>query len=270
MVSLGTGVSKKNNKTLEEAQSETLLQSRFLPRLFRSFMLLLDGQRTWNELWNSLPLDTKDRYHRLNTEFDGPEPQLDDIKAMNDLEQQTKTSAITSKTLTPCADNLIASLFYVELDDLPTFDRSFFRCRAHICCRWSSNNPALLRLVSRMAQTDTRFYVNGRVYMGVDVAVVDDVNNRRPFRKPVEFDASNLKDLINISIAGITTSPRNISNCPYILADLVRDQGLECVFGREDHRKRKRSIPSRGDYHQTRNPKRRNLRSGQLRGGSSI
>ncbi len=142
VVSLGTGVSKRYDKTLKEAQNETLFRSRFLSRLFRSFMLLLDGQRTWNELWNSLSLDTRDRYHRLNTEFDGPEPQLGDIRAMNNLEQQTKTSAITSKSLAPCADNLIASLFYLELDGVPTFDRSFYRCQAHICCRWSGRTMA--------------------------------------------------------------------------------------------------------------------------------
>lgn len=270
VVSLGTGVSKKYGGTLEEASTETLLQSRFLPRLFRSFMVLLDGQRTWHEFWNSLPLDARDRYHRLNTEFDGPEPQLDDIRAMSDLEQQTKTSAVTSNTLTPCADNLIASLFYLELDGYPIFDKSVFRCRAHICCRWSSNNLALLRLASRMAKTETRFYVNGRVYTGVDELMINELNNRQPFRRPVEFEVSHLNDLINVSVAGVTTRPRNISNCPYVLASLIQDQGLECVFGREDHQKRKRLVPADGEPHQGRSHKRRNLRSDQIWGGPAI
>ncbi len=79
LVSLGTGVSRRYEKTVEEAQDEAIVHSRFLPRLFRSFMVLLDGQRTWNDFWNSIPLDKKDRYHRLNTVFDGSEPQLDNI-----------------------------------------------------------------------------------------------------------------------------------------------------------------------------------------------
>ncbi len=199
VVSLGTGVSKRYEKEIEKAQEQNpaeaqqhlanaqqhLFKSRFLPRLFRSFMMLLDGQRTWYELWNSLPLGTRDRYHRLNTEFDGPEPQLDDIGAMKDLEQQTMTSAVQSRSLDPCADNLIASLFYLELDGLPTFEKRSFRCRAHICSRWSPTNLALLRLVSRMKKTDTKFDVNGRIYTGADDVVMDEVNNRRPFQRHI-------------------------------------------------------------------------------------
>ncbi|KAI9883965.1 MAG: hypothetical protein M1823_004243 [Watsoniomyces obsoletus] len=263
LVSLGTGVSRRYEKTVEQTQEEAVLHSRFLPRLFRSFMVLLDGQRTWNDLWNSLPMDTKDRYHRLNTVFDGPEPQLDDIEAMTELEQQTKTSALNNSILASCADNSIASLFYLELDTLPVFEKTHFRCQAYICCRWSPNNLALLRLLTRMARTETKFYVNGRAYSGADQDIMNFVHTSHPYRRPVQFELLHLKEEINVSITGITAAPRNISNCPYVMERLIQDQGLDHHFGREDHQKRKHPVSAEKeiDQHQR---KRRQLRSGRI------
>jgi hypothetical protein len=37
---------------------------------------------------------------------------------------------------------------------------------------------------------------------------------------------------VQIDVQG---TPQNIGNCPYELRNLIRDQGLDCVFGRKDH-----------------------------------
>ncbi len=182
---------------------------------------------------------------------------------MNDLEQLTKTSAVNNNLLTSCADNLIASLFYLELDALPVFEKTHFKCRARIGCRWSPSNLALLRLLSRMGRTETRFYINGRAYSGADQEIMNVVHKGRPFWRPVEFELLHLKEEVNVSITGITTTPRNISNCPYVLEHLIRDQGLDHPFGREDHQKRKQPVSPEKEIDQQRR-KKRHLRSGRV------
>ena len=48
----------------------------------------------------------------------------------------------------------------------------------------------------------------------------------------------SLSDGIDVKIDGITKMVRSISNCPYKLQTLIEDQGLDCVFGHRDHKKR--------------------------------
>jgi hypothetical protein len=141
--------------------------------------------------------------------------------------------------LGPCADNLISSLFYLELEDLPVFDKVQFICKAHIRCRWSSTHPAFQQLLRRMIRTGAKFYVSGKelpcVNDDVRVAVVDGL----PFQRKIEFGVLKLSDPVYISIGGIIVRPKSISNCPYIIESLIRDQGLDCPFRRVDYQKRK-------------------------------
>ncbi|KAK1083181.1 hypothetical protein LTR33_003426 [Friedmanniomyces endolithicus] len=59
----------------------------FIPRLCRSFLTSLEGKLTWRHLLNHLEKDAEHRYFRLNVQFGGQEPRLDDIAEINKLSQ---------------------------------------------------------------------------------------------------------------------------------------------------------------------------------------
>lgn len=60
-----------------------ILRDGFIPRLYRSFMSSLDGQKAWTALMNRLNIDTdspQSKYFRLNVRFNGPEPHIDETR----------------------------------------------------------------------------------------------------------------------------------------------------------------------------------------------
>jgi hypothetical protein len=105
----------------EISEKLSLIRKRSLPRLSRSFMNFFIGETRWQKLQNTLLPRFKDCYHRMDIEFYGEEPELDDVQSMPGLQQQAAHYATWTPDIQQCADNIIASLFYVELNGLPVF-----------------------------------------------------------------------------------------------------------------------------------------------------
>lgn len=208
-------------------------------------MMLLDGQKTWVELLNRIPIQDRSRYHRFTLSFQGPEPQLDNVDGMQDLKQQVSLSATLRKPdLSRCADNMLACLFYLELDGLPVSSRFTFVCKGRILCRLDPESRGMQALLLRLKESRARFYFHSQEH----VPCIDQVSYRKiqhgeGFSTPVEFHVPSMNEQVDIKIDGLTHRARSISNCPYKLSDLVFDQGLHQIFGRPDH---KRGMPQSG------------------------
>jgi hypothetical protein len=228
VLSLGTGSKAHNNVAKETTLSQ--ISQLFLPRLMRSFMALLNG----------VSGNLQQRYHRLNVSFLGSEPQLDDLSCIRDLKQQTINNAEAKPTdLIRCADNMLASLFYLELERVPLFQRYTFQCKGRILCRLNAGTRALHALVVRLKESQARFYTASQEYVPcVDPKMYKNVREGGAFIAEVEFEVSSMSDTIDIKIDGITQRAKSISNCPYSISDLVYNQGLHYVFGRPDHKRR--------------------------------
>ncbi|KAH8787540.1 acyl transferase/acyl hydrolase/lysophospholipase, partial [Hyaloscypha sp. PMI_1271] len=240
VVSLGTGYKRNTEDDCDSDQKASFIRNRCVPRLFRSFLNLFVGESRWQELQNSLLPRFRDRYHRLNIEFNGDEPELDEVRAMPNLRQQAKFQAQSNDHVQKCADNILASLFYLELDTLPTFHRSSFVCRGRICCRITPRHKALQALARRLIDTKASFYLNSNQHIpGIDDESYNAIEGGAAYCRNVTFNVISLDDLIDIKIDGISKRARSISNCPYKVQTLIRDQGLDCVFG---HRKNKRRV----------------------------
>jgi hypothetical protein len=54
------------------------------------------------------------------------------------------------------------------------------------------------------------------------------------FLRFLTIPVQSMLSVLDVSIDGLG-GRLNISNCPYELRKLVRDQGLDCVFGRKDY-----------------------------------
>jgi hypothetical protein len=225
---LGTGF--KRNSEEDVTEKLTFFQSRYIPRLLRSFLNFFDGEVRWQELQNNLLPQDRNRYHRMNIEFHGPEPELDDLGAVSSLRQQARYQASSYKGIRQCADNMIASLFYFELDWLPHNGVSSFICQGRICCRMGPSHPAMPTLLSRL--TGARFYLDFQQWVPcTDASVVETIEAGRPFTRKVSFRVASLENSIDIKIDGIVQRARSISNCPYVVRALIQDQGLDCPFG---------------------------------------
>jgi hypothetical protein len=242
VVSLGTGF-KRNPDPELGTEKTSLFRARFVPRLFRSLLNFFVGETRWQELQNNLEPHARDRYHRFNFEFYGDDPELDDLQVMATLRQQVKFHALSNDEISHCTDNLIASLFYIDLSggQPPIFDGTLFACQGRIRCRLGPSNRALRVLINRLKDSRAHFYLN----FEQKLACADDVLRNAiqlgaPYYRDVEFKVMSLDQSIDIKIDGITRRARSISNCPYKIEDLVKDQGLDRPFG---SRMRKRIQP---------------------------
>lgn len=90
MLSLGTGTGPDATSPQKTPVRHTFRDG-FISRLCRSFMTGLDGELTWRNLLNHLEKDAEHRYFRLNVQFGGQEPRLDDITAMEKLSHDVNT-----------------------------------------------------------------------------------------------------------------------------------------------------------------------------------
>jgi hypothetical protein len=72
----------------------------------------------------------------------------------------------------------------------------------------------------------------------VNRQVYDEAARGIAFSRYIRFSVVSLSDEVDIKINGITEQARSISNCPYKIQTLVEDQGLSCVFGHRDYKRR--------------------------------
>jgi hypothetical protein len=135
------------------------------------------------------------------------------------------------------ADSLISSLFYIQLVRAPVLDAVGFVCQAQIRCRLMPSRPALRELVDRLLKCGASFSHGCKTLPCVNPQLYREIKGGSAFSLYFTFSAVSLSDKIDVKIDGITREARSISNCPYVLRNIVHDQGLDCVFGRSDHRR---------------------------------
>jgi hypothetical protein len=137
-----------------------------------------------------------------------------------------------------CAGFLLSSMFFLELIGLPILNNAGLSCRAQIRCRiLPSDTSCFVALLKLLWNNNASFCYDDQTIQCVDKGLYEQgITSMMPFSRYIEFSARSLADSIDIKIIGLTEKPRSISNCPYILQDLLEDQGLNCVFGHRDHR----------------------------------
>ena len=142
--------------------------------------------------------------------------------------------------LSSVASRMISHLFYIELLSVPTLysvpDRALLRLR----CRLPSG-PPLMDLVSRLRERKARVFYRGdeetyTVETLVTSAALARCRDGEDFTITLNVSVTSMSSTLDVKIDGVVVGEEPISNCPYELRSLVRDQGLNCVFGRKDHR----------------------------------
>jgi hypothetical protein len=236
-LSLGTGTTS----TLENGAS--WWKSRFAFRLFKSFMRTLDSEDAWKRFFNSVAPASRNRYHRLNVRFSGPEPSLDDALQIPELKARvSKTIEADTSVITAILDSIIASIFYFELDSdgLPKSSKSGYTCSGHIFCRLNMPSRGLQFLYNRLLQTSSRFLIQGNPIPCIQTVP----KGLPPFRQRVTLHVDSLDASIVFSIRGITSTSKLLSGFPTTLRNLIRKQQLDSPFGTIDHRTEGKPLPA--------------------------
>lgn len=200
----------------------------FLPRLFRSFMASLDGQKTWTELVNRLHPELRGSYFRLNVQFQGSEPQIDDVTQFDSM----RASVAEQKSdcaMGVIADKLAASLFFFELDAVPGAN---LRCTGHILCRTGGSDDSFRSVREYIRKGDGRFLVGNKVITSANKLL--DIEGG--FRLPVAFTTKSLNGRFSIMLALNNRPATKISGFPTSVSALVIMQGLDSPFGHANHR----------------------------------
>ncbi|KAK1754174.1 patatin-like phospholipase-like protein [Echria macrotheca] len=214
VVSLGTGEPKPSHDS-PKAVSRNVWKNGAFPRLCRLFWEKMRDKKV-REAFQSHP-----RYHRLNVQFEGDEPRLDDVQSIPDVKLKVQDDPSVCETIDNIARCMIASLFYFELDSRPQR------------LGGKPSEPAFGVLFNRLS-TSGQFWING-----APVADIQDdscFDNQGNFRIKVEI---NTDDRFTVTLKQDSSEPCNISGSPFSVRKLILLQGLCAVFGSPDHRKRK-------------------------------
>jgi hypothetical protein len=93
-------------------------------------------------------------------------------------------------------------------------------------------------LAGRLREKGARFHIDfHHAILAVDSDIINDIEAGKSFSKFIIFRIRSLTDSVDIKVDGIVTRQRSISNCPYKLETLIKDQGLDYAFGRRGMKK---------------------------------
>ena len=226
LLSLGTGEPKPSS-ALSAMVPKRFWQNNPISRLAK---LIWEKMRDENV---RQALHGHPRYHRLNIQFDGDEPRLDDTSRMLEVATKAGSDVTLSQAIDDIARCMVSSLFYFELDSTPRRQMGRYSGAGHILCSIRNNDPAFHVLLDRLSRHSAQFWIRRCPIDVVDKFSFDAKGN---YRKRVEIEAD---DNFTVTLKQDSSNACHISGSPFSISKLILQQGLTAVFGRADHRKRK-------------------------------
>ncbi|KAL6714244.1 hypothetical protein ACLMJK_007667 [Lecanora helva] len=233
VLSLGTGTEAevRTPRSPKAPGFRHLFNDGFIPRLCRSFLSSLDGERAWRDSVNRLSHGTRANYFRLNVPYSSLEPRLDDLKCMDALRTSIHLQPQGHKDRTDVAFALLVASFYFELYEPPSFAAGQYFCTGIIRCR--NNFLAVFNSLIRLHGPQLDF-VLGSEHLG-ELSREDVCRVCHLFSKRVQFNVRQLEDVISISVRASGLQCRKISGFPHSTLWFVQQQELDAPFGRMDH-----------------------------------
>ena len=224
VLSLGTGstVSLTDPPSPASLSGTQGRRDGFIPRLYRSFMNSLDGQRSWLDLINRVPYESRWRYQRLNINLDGTtEPDIDDLSEIDNMRNST-TRQLDPPRLDSVCSTLLAASFYLELMREPSSvsHTNLIHGSGKILCRFQSEYHGILQ--SYMTEKGYKFYI-------------DNIPVKAGFSEsPFEISVQSLTSEFRISISK-GSDHFEIGGSPFTLESLSAKQWPFSPFGSATH-----------------------------------
>lgn len=204
----------------------------FIPRLYRSFRSTLDGQRAWQEVINRLDEKSRQDYFRFNITFPGQEPAIDDIDSMNGLRVCVNLQPQILQDNQATIFALLASTFFFELIEMPSYDSRIFYCQGVIRCRLQGQK--IMQALGRLRSAGLGFYKEaellGQVNFDRDIC-----NLCHRYSKQVDFYIRHPTDTVTLYVQNDFYPRRKISGFPQSMESIAKQQNLGLVFGAANH-----------------------------------
>ena len=202
----------------------------FIPRLFRSFMSSLDGERTWRDVINRLDDSSKADYFRLNVSFQGDGPRLDDVRCIDELRRSVQLQPDGPRDRASIAFALLVASFYFELDTTPTFETNRYYCRGFLRCR--NDSQAVLNSLAKI-HSNLEFVTD---FESLGTLTSDDICSRcHIYCKRIQFSVRHPDDMVSINLKVHGLEQRKISGFPHSMTWFTRQQQLVAQFGNAAH-----------------------------------
>jgi hypothetical protein len=128
---------------------------------------------------------------------------------------------------------LLANFFYIELINQPCFASGPEICLLRLRCRGQFSNILRKFRQSRIyfRGNEPNYYIS--YLLAPDALQCSDYGEE--FGRIIEVMVSSPASKISVKIEGPDGQTRHISGSPYPLGQLIRDQGLYCLFGNSNH-----------------------------------
>ena len=235
VVSLGTG-SARLEKLSGVSHARGLLQDGFIPRLFRAFKRSIGGSQP-HRLRSLQRKGNREQYFRIDTEFDGPEPELDNTTKVEELKEAARAAIVGSKELVRLPRFIVSELFIFQLVEVPC--RRSHLYTGKIVCRLRANTNRFRKLMSQMKNNSSKFLLQGHMLSG---SIKDDsyFSKDGNFCKRITFEVLDKDSPFSVQLQRGSLEPTSISGSPFTIHGLITAQKLGSCFGRADHVKRKR------------------------------
>ena len=231
VLSLGTGTAN-NLKSPKAPHFRELFTDGFIPRLCRSFMSSIDGERAWRDITNRFDDATKADYFRLNIPFDdAAEPLLDDLECIDTLRQSVHLQPQGSRDRAEVASALLVASLYFELDTLPKYEFGQYFCTGIIRCR--NDFDGVLKSLARIHTKQLEFATETE---NLGALTIDDIcHNCRLYHKKIRFHVRHLEDTVSLFVKINDLERRKISGFPHSMQWFIKQQQLDAPFGKIDH-----------------------------------
>ena len=248
VLSLGTGT-KTDLQSPKAPHFRHVMNDGFIPRLYRSFISSLDGEHAWRDSVNRLDEIRKANYFRLNIQYPGEEPRLDDVGQIESLRRSVHLQPTDTKDLTNILCALLAASFYFELGSLPVYRSGHYLCWGLLRCR--NNSQGVLESLNQLQMTQLDL-ITPTECLG-PLAEHDICSSCREYCKIVEFHVRSLDDVLDICVR-FNDKPRKISGVPHSIRWFIDRQHLDSPFGTSFHEAKGTSCGACGNLDTTQLP----------------
>ena len=217
VVSLGTGGPRPDPDGPSTSGSRGLLKDGCFPRCFRAFWETMRGKRDWQALTSSGRPKSSGKFHRLDIEFDGPEPMLDGVGNIPNLQSKVLEDPSISSVLENIAHCAISSLFYFELRSIPKHAGNEYIGSGSIRCILRVGDPAFEVLMRRLQRNSARLLIGERYITEVEEASNFDQTGN--FSGSFDFAMQNK---FSIYLEESNSPTYNISDSSFLIENLIK------------------------------------------------
>lgn len=243
VISLGTG-SRRLEEVPRMSPSRGVFKDGFIPRLLRAFNLSMNSLNG-HRFRSHRSAGRREQYFRFDSEFDGPEPALDDTTKTRELKAAARAAICISKDVDRAASCVVGQFFVFELESEERREDGQYMCVGHVLCRLRTDGAALGVLLDQLIQASAKLSVQSRRYaLGALIKNGSCLDRDGNLRLRVSFEVADKRSQIFIRLLEGSSESWNISGSPYTLDGIEGAQQLNAYFGRADHVKRKRVDPT--------------------------